>query len=194
MKKTIITAALVAALASAVNAADYDNTTVSMAAESATKGIELSTNDTSRSISVYTLGRSLDLGAKMADNGTNRDFSLSAGKTISLFPLGPLGTYVAGNVEYNWGDTFTSAEMHFTPTAGVSADLGVLAPFAEVSYELKSIEGDFTDINKVAPKAVFGTAIELNASTTLTAKLTQSLNQDWKSTDKEIGVGLKIKF
>ena len=45
MKKTIITATLVVALASAVQAADYDNTGVSIAAESATTGISLSTND-----------------------------------------------------------------------------------------------------------------------------------------------------
>ena len=41
MKKTIITAALVVALTGAAQADNYDNTTVSMAAESATMGVSL---------------------------------------------------------------------------------------------------------------------------------------------------------
>jgi opacity protein-like surface antigen len=94
MKKTIITAALVVALTGAAQADDYDNTSISMAAESATMGISLSTNDTSRSIDVYTMGRSLDLGAGVSDNGTNRDYSLSAGRTMDIINVGPVGTYV----------------------------------------------------------------------------------------------------
>tara|TARA_B110000037_G_scaffold77421_1_gene92525 strand:+ start:467 stop:1048 length:582 start_codon:yes stop_codon:yes gene_type:complete len=193
MKKTIITAALVVAMASTVQAENYDNTGVSVAAESATMGFKLSTDDTSRSVGVYTLGRSLDLGAVMADNGTNRDFSLSVGKTLDM-PIGPVNGYVAGEVEYNWGDTYTKSEMHFTPTVGANVAMGSITPFAELGYLLKSSEGDFTDINKVNPTATIGTSLDLSPSTTLTAKLTNSLNTDWKSTDKEIGLGLTVKF
>lgn len=193
MKKTIITAALVVALASAVQAADYDNTGVSIAAESATTGISLSTNDTSRSISVYTLGRSLDLGAVMADNGTNRDYSLSVGKTLNM-PVGSITGYGKGEVEYNWGDTYTKSEMHFTPTLGAKIALGKLTPYTELGYLLKSTEGDFTSINKVNPTVTVGTSLALTASSSLTAKLTNSLNSDWKSTDKEVGLGLVVKF
>jgi len=194
MKKTIITAALVVALTGAVQADDYDNTSISMAAESATMGISLSTNDTSRSIDVYTIGRSLDLGAGVSDNGTNRDYSLSAGRTLNIVNVGPVGTYVDGEVEYNWGDTFTKSEMHFTPTLGGKMDLGIISPYAEVNYLLKSVEGDFTSIDKVNPTMTFGTKVALTTSTSLNAKLTNSLNSDWKSTDKEVSVGLTVKF
>ena len=194
MKKTIITAALVVALTGAVQADDYDNTSISMAAESATMGISLSTNDTSRSIDVYTIGRSLDLGAGVSDNGTNRDYSLSAGRTMDIINVGPVGTYVDGEVEYNWGDTFTKSEMHFTPTLGGKMDLGIISPYAEVNYLLKSVEGDFTSIDKVNPTMTFGTKVALTTSTSLNAKLTNSLNSDWKSTDKEVSVGLTVKF
>lgn len=194
MKKTIITAAFLVALTGAVNADNYDNTTISMAAESATMGVSLSTNDTSRSIDVYTMGRSLDLGAGVTDNGTNRDYSLSAGRTMDIVNVGPVGTYVDGEVEYNWGDTFTKSEMHFTPTLGGKMDLGLLSPYAEVNYLLKSVEGDFTSIDKVNPTMTFGTKVALTTSTSLNAKLTNSLNSDWKSTDKEVSVGLTVKF
>ena len=194
MKKTIITAALVVALSGAAYADDYDNTSISMAAESATMGISLSTNDTSRSIDVYTIGRSLDLGAGVSDNGTNRDYSLSAGRTMNIVNVGPVGTYVDGEVEYNWGDTFTKSEMHFTPTLGGKMDLGINSPYAEVNYLLKSVEGDFTSIDKVNPTMTFGTKVALTTSTSLDAKLTNSLNSDWKSTDKEVSVGLTVKF
>lgn len=194
MKKTIITAALVVALSGAAYADDYDNTSISMAAESATMGISLSTNDTSRSIDVYTIGRSLDLGAGVSDNGTNRDYSLSAGRTMDIVNVGPVGTYVDGEVEYNWGDTFTNSEMHFTPTLGGKMDLGIISPYAEVNYLLKSVEGDFTSIDKVTPTMTFGTKVALTTSTSLNAKLTNSLNSDWKSTDKEVSVGLTVKF
>ena len=194
MKKTIITAALVVALTGAVQADDYDNTSISMAAESSTMGVSLSTNDTSRSIDVYTIGRSLDLGAGVSDNGTNRDYSLSAGRTMDIVNVGPVGTYVDGEVEYNWGDTFTKSEMHFTPTLGGKMDLGIISPYAEVNYLLKSVEGDFTSIDKVNPTMTFGTKVALTTSTSLNAKLTNSLNSDWKSTDKEVSVGLTVKF
>jgi opacity protein-like surface antigen len=194
MKKTIITAALVVALTGAVQADDYDNTSISMAAESATMGISLSTNDTSRSIDVYTMGRSLDFGAGVSDNGTNRDYSLSAGRTMDIVNVGPVGTYVDGEVEYNWGDTFTKSEMHFTPTLGGKMDLGIISPYAEVNYLLKSVEGDFTSIDKVTPTMTFGTKVALTTSTSLNAKLTNSLNSDWESTDKEVSVGLTVKF
>ena len=194
MKKTIITAALVVALTGAAQADNYDNTTVSMAAESATMGVSLSTNDTSRSIDVYTLGRSLDFGAGVSDNGTNRDYSVSAGKTLDVANVGPVGAYLSGEAEYNWGDTFTKSEMHFTPTVGGKMDLGLIAPYAEVNYLLKSVEGDFTSIDKVTPTMTFGTKVALGTSTSLNAKLTNSLNSDWKSTDKEVGLGLVVKF
>lgn len=194
MKKTIITAALLVALTGAAQADDYDNTTVSMAAESATMGVSLSTNDTSRSIDVYTMGRSLDFGAGVSDNGTNRDYSVSVGRTLDVLNVGPVGTYLSGEVEYNWGDTFTSSEMHFTPTVGGKMALGPISPYAEVNYLLKSVEGDFTSIDKVNPTMTFGTKVELTTSTSLNAKLTNSLNSDWKSTDKEVSVGLTVKF
>ena len=194
MKKTIITAALLVALTGAAQADDYDNTTVSMAAESATMGVSLSTSDTSRSTDVYTMGRSLDFGAGVSDNGTNRDYSVSVGRTLDVLNVGPVGTYLSGEVEYNWGDTFTSSEMHFTPTVGGKMALGPISPYAEVNYLLKSVEGDFTSIDKVNPTMTFGTKVELTTSTSLNAKLTNSLNSDWKSTDKEVSVGLTVKF
>ena len=40
----------------------------------------------------------------------------------------------------------------------------------------------------------FGTKVALTTSTSLNAKLTNSLNSDWKSTDKEVSVGLTVKF
>ena len=163
MKNTIIAAAFVVALASAAQAADYDNTSVSMTAESSSMGYVLSTNDTSRSINVYSIGRVLDLGAGVADNG-------------------------------NWGDTYTSNEIHWTPTLGASIDLGLIKPYAEMGYQLKSTEGDLLNINKDAPTMVFGTSLALTESASLSAKLTRSLNQDWKKTDSEVGLGLTIKF
>jgi opacity protein-like surface antigen len=193
MKNTIIAAAFVVARASAAQAADYDNTSVSMAAESATIGYSLSTNDTSRSINVYSIGRVLDLGAGVADNGTNRDYSVSVGRTITI-PVGRISGYVDGEIEYNWGDTYTSNELHWTPTLGANIDLGLIKPYAEVGYQLKSTEGDLLNINKDAPTMVFGTSLALTESASLSAKLTRSLNQDWKKTDSEVGLGLTIKF
>lgn len=194
MRNIIMTAALMAALTGTAQAENYDNTTISMAAESATMGVSLSTNDTSRSIDVYTMGRSLDFGAGVSDNGTNRDYSVSVGKTLDVLNVGPVGTYLSGEAEYNWGDTFTKSEMHFTPTVGGKMDLGLIAPYAEVDYMLKSVEGDFTSIDKVTPNFTIGTKVALGTSTSLNAKLTNSLNSDWKSTDKEVSVGLTVSF
>ena len=193
MKKTTIIAAFVFAFASAVQAANFDNTSVSMAAEGTNLGYELSTNDTSRSINVYSIGRSLDLGAGLADNGTNRDYSLSVGKTLNI-PVGRITGYVDGEVEYNWGDTFASSTVHWTPSAGANIDLGLIKPYAEVGYQLKSIEGDYFDISKDAPHINIGTSLALTESASLSAKLTKSLNNDWESTDTEVGFGLTIQF
>jgi len=194
MKKTIITAAFVVALAGAVQAADYDNTGVTMTSESSSIGYSLSTNDTSRSIDVYTIGRALDLGAGIDDNGTNRDYSVSIGRTLNVLPLGRITGYVDGKAEYNWGDSFAKSEIHLTPTVGGKIDLGRIKPYAELGYLLKSTEGDFTSINKVNPTITIGTSLALTESTSLSAKLTNSLNSDWKSTDKELGFGLTVKF
>jgi len=193
MKKTTIIAAFVFALASAVQAANFDNTSVSMAAESTNLGYELSTNDTSRSINIYSIGRSLDLGAGLADNGTNRDYSLSVSKTINI-PVGRITGYVDGEVEYNWGDTFASSEIHWTPSAGANIDLGLIKPYAEIGYQLKSTEGDFFSISTDAPHINIGTSLALTGSTSLSAKLTKSLNNDWESTDTELGFGLTVRF
>ena len=193
MKKTTIIAAFVFAFASAVQAANFDNTSVSMAAEGTNLGYELSTNDTSRSINVYSIGRSLDLGAGLADNGTNRDYRLAAGKTLNV-PVGRITGYVDGEVEYNWGDTFAKSEVHWTPTAGANVDLGLIKPYAEVGYRLKSTEGDYFDISKDAPHINIGTSLALTESASLSAKLTKSLNNDWESTDTEVGFGLTIQF
>mgnify|MGYP000008652410 FL=1 len=92
MRNIIMTAAVMVALTGTAQADNYDNTTVSMAAESATMGVSLSTNDTSRSIDVYTMGRSLDFGAGVSDNGTNRDYSVSVGKTLDVLPVWTLRT------------------------------------------------------------------------------------------------------
>jgi len=73
-------------------------------------------------------------------------------------------------------------------------DLGLIAPYAEVDYMLKSVEGDFTSIDKATPNFTIGTKVALGTSTSLNAKLTNSLNSDWESTDKEVSVGLTVKF
>jgi len=193
MKKTTIIAAFVFAFASAVQAANFDNTSVSMAAEGTNLGYELSTNDTSRSIDVYSIGRFIDLGAGLTDNGTNRDYRLAAGKTINL-PIGPITGYVDGEVEYNWGDTFASSEIHWTPSAGANVDLGLIKPYAEIGYQLKSTEGDYFSISKDAPHINIGTSLALTESMSLSAKLTKSLNNDWESTDTELGFGITVQF
>ena len=191
--KTIILATFAVALASVANAANYDNTTISMTTEGSNLGYELSTNDTSRSLDVYSIGRVLDIGAGLTDNGTNRDYRLAAGKTLNI-PVGRITGYVDGEVEYNWGDTFAKSEVHWTSTAGAKIDLGLIKPYAEVGYRLKSTEGDYFDISKDAPLINIGTSLALTESASLSAKLTKSLNNDWESTDTELGFGLTIQF
>tara|TARA_B110000902_G_scaffold264169_1_gene344932 strand:- start:154 stop:738 length:585 start_codon:yes stop_codon:yes gene_type:complete len=194
MKNLIMTAAAIAVLSTAALAEDYDNTSITMAAEGAEYGVELSTNDTSRSVGVYTTNRVLDFGLGMNDNGTNRDFNLSVGNTVGV-PIGLLGTaYAKGEIEYNWGDTFTKDEIHITPAAGFKTTVAGLAPFGEVGYRLKSVEGDFTDVNRDAPYAKIGTSYQVTANTALKVDLTQSMNTDWKSTDRELGAKLTFKF
>ena len=146
MRNIIMTAAVMVALTGTAQAENYDNTTVSMAAESATMGVSLSTNDTSRSIDVYTMGRSLDFGAGVSDNGTNRDYSVSVGKTLDVLNVGPVGTYLSGEAEYNWGDSFTKSEIHLTPKVGVKTSIANFTPYGELGYGLKSIEGDYTNV------------------------------------------------
>jgi len=191
--KTIISAAFAVALASVANAANFDNTSISTAVESTHIGYELSTNDTSRSLDVYSIGKVLDIGAGLTDNGTNRDYRLAAGKTLDI-PVGRITGYVDGEVEYNWGDTFAKSEIHWTPSAGANIDLGLIKPYAEVGYRLKSTEGDYFDISKDAPHINIGTSLALTESTSLSAKLTKSLNNDWESTDTELGFGITVQF
>lgn len=196
--KYIMSAALVAFMFSTANAEDYNNTSVTMAAEGDTYGVELSTNDTTRKVSVYNTNGALDLGVQLLDNGTNTDFNVSVGKTIDRsigMPESPLATvYASAEAEYNWGDSFTKSEMHFTPKLGAKKALGDLTPFAEVGYGFKSIEGDYLDIDRDTPFAEIGTSVKLTDYTSLKASVTQSMNTDWEKTDRELGLKLTVQF
>ena len=167
---------------------------LAMAAEGATVGVELSTNDTTRSLGVYTTNTALDYGVQMIDNGTKRDYNLSVGNTVEM-PVGFAGTaYVKGEAEYNWGDSYTKAEMHITPAVGFKTKLAQIAPFVEAGYRLKSIEGDYTNVNRDAPYAKLGTSYQLTLNTALNLDVTQSMDKKWKSTDRELGAKLTFKF
>ena len=198
MRNLIITAAMAAFISSTAIADDYDNTSLTMAAEGSVYGVELSTNDTTRSVSVYNTNGSLDLGVQLSDNGTNRDYNVSIGKTISM-PLGSaestLATaYVTGEAEYNWGDSFTKSELHLTPKVAVKTSIANFTPYGELGYGLKSIEGDYTDINRDTPFAEIGTSLRLTDATSLKAGIKQSMNNDWDKTDREVGVKLTVSF
>lgn len=198
MKYIITTAALVAMLSSVSFADDYDNTSVTMAAEGPAYGIELSTNDTTRKVSVYNTNGALDLGVQLLDNGTNTDYNVSVGKTIEM-PLGSAEStfatvYASADAEYNWGDSYTKSEMHFTPKVGAKKIIGSLTPFGEVGYGLKSIEGDYADIDRDTPFAEVGTSVKLTNNTSLKASVLQSMNTDWKKTDRELGLKLTVQF
>ena len=169
-----------------------------MAAEGPAYGVELSTNDTTRKVSVYNTNGALDLGVQLVDNGTNTDFNVSVGKTIDSnigTAESPLATvYASAEAEYNWGDSFTKNEMHFTPKIGAKKAIGNLTPFGELGYGFKSIEGDYLDIDRTTPFAEIGTSVSLTDNTSLKASVTQSMNTDWEKTDRELGLKLTVQF
>jgi opacity protein-like surface antigen len=198
MKNTIITAALVAMISSVSFADDYDNTSVTIAAEGPAYGVELSTNDTTRMVSVYNTNGALDLGVQLLDNGTNRDYNVSVSKTIDM-PIGSAEStvatvYVSGEAEYNWGDSFTKSELHLTPKVGAKTAIGNFTPFGELGYGMKSLEGDYTDIDRDTPFAEVGSSFKLTDNTSLRASVLQSMDTDWNKTDRELGLKLTVQF
>jgi len=193
MKKLTMSVAAMAMISSAAMADDFDNTSVAIAAEGPVFGVELNTNETDRSVKLYSTDTPVDLGIKLTDNGTNQDYTLSIGKTVEL-PVGQATVYASPEATYTFGDITTTDELTITPALGVKGSANGVTPFAEVGLSYTSLKGDLLDFNRGNTYSKVGATVPVTANTGLTVDVTRAMDSSWKNEEHQLGVKLVVKF
>src|SRR5210317_1422753 len=148
MKKTLITAALVAMLGTSVMADDFDNTAIKMTAVTDNYSVSVKSPKTGATeFAIGTEVASLDTTVTWKRNGDVDNYSVKADKSMDL-GLTPL--YAGASAKFSFGDSFTSdtRTLDLSPYVGVSHAIGALTPYAELGYAWQSTQKDIIDFDR----------------------------------------------
>jgi opacity protein-like surface antigen len=199
MKKLAIAIAAVAICTQTAMAEDFDNTSLSVAATGAQGGVELSTNETSRSLklSSATTNFPVQWSLKFTDNtngnddwelGVNRKFEMprGEGETLSI--------YADPKLAYSFGDSYTNNELSLTPTLGVSTQVGSASPYAELGVGLKATDADYFDWSRSSTSLNLGVVVPVNANMDIDVGVTRSMDSDFGNASHQAGVKFVLKY
>ena len=195
MKKTLITAALVAMLGTSVMADDFDNTAMKMTA--VTDNYSISVKSPKTGATEFAIGSevaSLDTTVTWKRNGDVDNYSVKAGKSMDL-GLTPL--YAGASAKFSFGDSFTSdtRTMDLSPYVGVAHAMGKLTPFAEVGYAWQSTQKDILDIDRNSSYVEVGASYALSENVSAKVVITEARDVDFANPgDRNAEVGLTFKF
>ena len=195
MKKTLITAAMVAMLGTSVMADDFDNTAIKMTAK--TDDYSISVKDKKTGATEFHLRGDvgpIDATIKWKRDGAVDNYALKAEKKnkIATSPL-----YVGAHAEFMFGDSYTTdtRTMDLEPYIGVEHAFGKVTPFAEVGYAWQSTQKDLIDINRDSSYIEVGASYALSEKVSAKVTLTEARDQSWENPgDRNAEVGLTFKF
>lgn len=200
MKKLLSIVALAAIVSAQANAGDFNNTGVSISAQGEKFGVSLGTGETNdfgadaRVLGINTNGLPLDGRLEIVDNGTNKDYRLTAGKAFEASVGSALVAYVVPEVHYTWGDSYAKRELRLSPYVGVDVVAGTVTPFVEMGYDWKSLAGDYTNFSKADSYARAGVKIPVTAQANLSVSVVRKMDQDFNKTEHQVMTGLVVKF
>lgn len=192
MKKLAVSVAAMAMFSTVAMADDFDNTSVAVSAQGEKYGVELSTNETTRSAKISVNSLPVDLAAKVIDLGSTMDYELSVGKKVTL-PLGGADLYVAPEATFAFGDSYTDNQLTLTPKVGVTGG-STVKPYAELGLNYSSTTADITDINRGTTFAKVGATMPLSTTVALDVNVTRNMTKDFDKVDNQAGVKLVVKF
>lgn len=200
MKQLLSMFALVAVLATQAVAGDFNNTGVSIGAQGEKFGVTLGTGASrdfasdAQVLGINTNGLPVNGRVEIVDNGTNRDYRLTAGKAFEA-PIGSsLVAYVVPELHYTWGDSYTNKELRVSPYAGVDFVAGPVTPFAEMGYDWKSLSGDHANFSKADSYAKIGVRVPVAKSADLTVSVLHKMDKDFNKTENQAMTGLTVRF
>lgn len=195
MKKTLITAALVAMLGTSVMADDFDNTAIKMTAVTDNYSVSVKSPKTGATeFAIGTEVASLDTTVTWKRNGDVDNYSVKADKSMDL-GLTPL--YAGASAKFSFGDSFTSdtRTMDLSPYVGVAHTMGKLTPFAEVGYAWQSTQKDILDIDRNSSYIEVGASYALSEKVSAKVVITEARDVDFANPgDRNAEVGLTFKF
>ena len=200
MKKALSILSLVAVFSTAAVAGDFNNTGVSVSAQGEKFGLSLGTGESNdfasdaQVLSINTNGLPIDGRVEVIDNGTNRDYRLTAGKTFEA-PLGSAAVfYAVPELHYTWGDSYTKRELRLSPYVGLDVVVGPVTPFVEMGYDWKSQAGDYADFSKADSYAKLGLRVPVAAKADLTVAVVRKMDKDFKKDQNQVMTGLTVRF
>lgn len=200
MKKLLSILALSTVLTGQAIAGDYDNTGVSVSAQGEKFGVSLGTGESNdfasdaQVLGLNTNGLPIDARAEIVDNGTNRDYRLTAGKTFEA-PLGSAAVfYVVPELHYTWGDSYTKRELRLSPYVGLDVVAGPVTPFVEMGYDWKSQAGDYANFAKADSYAKLGLRVPVAAKADLTVAVVRKMDEKFNKTQNQVMTGLAVRF
>tara|TARA_B100000902_G_scaffold223430_1_gene212261 strand:- start:867 stop:1454 length:588 start_codon:yes stop_codon:yes gene_type:complete len=195
MKKTLITAALVAMLGTSVMADDFDNTAIKMTAK--TDDYSISIKDKKTGATEFHLRGDvgpIDTTIKWKRNGDVDNYALKGEKKNKL-ATGPL--YVGAHAEFMFGDSYTTdtRTMDLEPYIGVEHAMGKVTPFAEVGYTWQSTTDNIVDFDRNSSYIEFGAKYALSEKVDMKLKIKERRDVDFNNPgDMNAQLGLTFKF
>lgn len=151
-------------------------------------------SDDSRTLEIRANSLPLTLGVIFIDEASATDYRLYANKQFEI-PLGQFAAaYFTPEVSYTWGDNFTNTkELRVSPVVGATYAMGMLTTFAEVGYEVRSLQGDHSNFKKADGHSSIGVVIPVNQAK-LTLAMVDERNVNFKKTDREVVAKMNFKF
>ena len=195
MKKTLITAALVAMLGTSVMADDFDNTAIKMTAK--TDDYSISVKDKKTGATEFHLRGDvgpIDATVKWKRDGDVDNYALKAEKKNKL-ATSPL--YVGAHAEFMFGDSYTTdtRSMDLEPYIGVEHAFGKVTPFAEVGYTWQSTTDNVFDFDRNSSYIEFGAKYALSEKVGMKLKIKEKRDVDFNNPgDMNAQLGLTFKF
>lgn len=199
MKKLLIAIAAVAICGQTAMADDFDNTSLSIAADGSAGGVELSTSEGVRSLSLTTPTDQLpvQLGVKWIDNATGTDWEISLARRFDLLPAvegESLSIYATPKLTYATGDSYTNNELTLKPTLGAEYDLGKSAVYGAVGLEVDSNDTDYFDWGRGNTSVDVGIIVPVAGNFDMDLGITRSMDKDFSNATHQAGVKFILKY
>lgn len=200
MKKLLSIIALVSVLATQAVAGDFDNTGVKIDAQGKNFGVSLGTGASrdfaadAQVLGINTNGLPINGKVEIVDNGTNRDYRLTVGKTFEASLSPTVIAYVSPEAHYTWGDSYTNKELRVSPYAGLEVVAGPATPFAEFGYDWKSLSGDHTNFSKADSYAKVGVRVPVSGKADLTVAVLHKMDKNFNKDQNQVMTGLSVRF
>ena len=199
MKTLLIGIAAVAISGQFAMADDFDNTSLSILADGASGGVELSTSEGVRSLSLTTPADELpvQLGVKWIDNTTGTDWEISLARKITLRPVAEgesLSIYATPKLTYATGDSISNNELELKPSLGAMYDLGTANVYGEVGMAIDSNSTDYWDWNRGNTSLDLGIVLPVATNFDMDLGITRSMDKNFENASHQAGVKFVLKY